>query len=155
MILLIIKILITLAGLSAAIFFWLIGLTNRSQPYVRTGWIVGLTTVGLIGAIMFTEFLLRDERKENPDKETVLVAKREAALSGIHLRVYTDSLYELGDGINVTMRGKIRVRRDTLFLLREDSVAKSFVLDNVFLKEVKNTGVRFLEIESNEILKAN
>jgi hypothetical protein len=149
----IVKILISHVGLSSAIFFLIIGLVNRSRSYVKTGVMVCLTTFGIIVVITVIEFLYRRGSKDYQDKETVLVAKREASLDGIQLKVYADSSYELGNGIDVTMSGKVRIRRDTLFLLRDDSVAKYFVLDNGLLKEMKNTGVNFLEIESNEILR--
>jgi len=55
---LIVKILIAVIGLSAALFFWVIGLVNRSPSYQKTGWIVGLTTIGIIVAITLIEFLL-------------------------------------------------------------------------------------------------
>jgi hypothetical protein len=58
MILLIVKIVLSLAGLSSAIFFWIIGLVNRSGSWVKTGWIVCLFTVGIVGAIAIIEYWL-------------------------------------------------------------------------------------------------
>ncbi len=144
-----------MVGLLAALFFLLIGLTNRSRSYLKTAGMIFLVTIGVIVAISVVEFLLRDRNKDYQNKETVLVAMREASpMSGIHLRVYSDSSYELGDGQDVWMRGEVSIRMDTLFLLRADSVAMSFVLHKKNLIEIGNTKVRFLEIERNEILRA-
>lgn len=55
-----VKILIVLVGLLAAIFFILIGLTNRSRSYVKTGALICFATIGIIVAITGIEFLLLD-----------------------------------------------------------------------------------------------
>ena len=54
----IIKALIALVGLGSAAFFLVIGLTNRSRSYVRSGWMVGLGTVGVVAAIAIVEYFL-------------------------------------------------------------------------------------------------
>ncbi|RAW02845.1 hypothetical protein [Pseudochryseolinea flava] len=51
MILLIVKILIAIAGTLAAGFFVVVGLTNRSRSYVRTGLIVFLVTVAIVAIV--------------------------------------------------------------------------------------------------------
>lgn len=155
MIVFFLKFFIALVGLMLTFGYLIVGLIKRNKTNFKIAGVAFLTTVGTIVVVTAIEFLFHDKNKDYLDKETVLVAMREASLGGIHLKVYVDSTFDLGNEGKVTMRGNIKVHRDTLFLLQGDSTARSFVLDKTFLKEIKDTGIRFLQIESNEILNVD
>jgi hypothetical protein len=152
MIIFFVKLIICVIGLVAAFVFLVIGLIKRGQDF-RMAWSILFLTALTLGLITLTEFVFHDSSEKYSDKPTLLVAMREASLGGIHLRVYSDSTYELGDGIKVARRGKIALNGDTLFLLKSDSISKSFLIQSEVLHEIKNTGIKFLEIESNTLLK--
>jgi hypothetical protein len=154
MILFFIKFIIALLGLLLTFIYLIIGLIKRNKTRYKIAGRIFLTTWITILVITLVEFILHDKGKDYRDKETILVAMREAALGSIHLKVYVDSTYDLGNESNVTLSGRICVRKDTVFLLnKKDSVVKSFLIEENVLTEIKNSGIRFLQIYSNELLR--
>jgi hypothetical protein len=147
-----IKFLIGLTGLVVTFIYLILALIRRKRSNFRMALAVFLSTTGIIIVFSVGVFLVRDRAKDYAEKETLLVAMREASLGGIHLRIYVDSTYDLGNESGVTLKGRVKIYSDTLLLLRHDSIVKSFVLEDKFLTEISNSGIRFLEIESNKLI---
>jgi hypothetical protein len=148
-----IKFFIGLLGVVTTIVYVVRALVKNRNRNFKTALAVLFGTGGLLVLITAIEFITHDKTKDYSQKKTSLVAMREASVgTGIHLRVYVDSTYELGSGTEVKTRGKIKVNADTLFLLKNERIDKSFILDNGALLEIKNSGINFLEIESNELV---
>jgi hypothetical protein len=152
MIVFFIKVLIVIAGLVTTMVYVVKGLLKNGNRNFKAGLIALFATGGLLILTTSIEFIIHDRSKDYSKKRTTLVAMREASLGGIHLRVYVDSTYELGDGIEVSARGEVKVKGDTLFLLTNQSIDKAFIVDQGVLHEIKNSGINFLEIESNELI---
>ena len=153
MIIFLIKFLIGLLGVVTTIVYVVKALVKNPSRNFKTALAVLFATGGLLILITTIEFIIHDKSKDYSSKKTSLVAMREASLgSGIHLKVYADSTYELGSGTEVKTRGKIKRNADTLFLLKNERIDKSFILDNRALVEIKNSGINFLEIQSNKLV---
>jgi hypothetical protein len=153
MIISLIKFLIGVLGVVTTIVYVVKALGKNRNRNFKTALAVLFTTGGLLVLLTTIEFITHDKSKDYSQKKTSLVAMREASAgNGIHLRVYADSTYELGSGTEVKTRGEIKINADTLFLLKNEKIDKSFILDNGALLEIKNSGINFLEIESNELV---
>lgn len=149
-----IKFIITVSWLILVLIYLIIGLVRRNKKQIKTAGVIYLITIGGLLLVIAGQSFLPDKTKAYSGKRTVLVATRKASLGAVQLKVYTDSTYDLGSESKVTWRGRIKVSNDTLILLQNDKIAASFVVDTKVLKEVRNTGISFLQIESNNLIRA-
>jgi hypothetical protein len=149
------KFLIVLVGLVTTVVYIIKGLLKSDDRNFKKALTTLFATGGIVIVITTIEFILHDKAKDYSEKKTTLVAMREAPIGGIHLRVYVDSTYELGDGITVKTRGKVKLKKDTLLLMDNETIDKSFIVDKGVLHEIKNSGINFLQIESNELIEVD
>ncbi len=94
---------------------------------------------------------------ESSEKEVVLVATREASSGGILLKLFDDKTFELGTLRKVRAKGIYKFTADSLFLSTTDNSKllknfskTTFIVKDRHLIEVNNTGIRFLEIQTNK-----
>ena len=149
-----IKFIITVSWLILVLIYLIIGLVRRNKNQIKRAGIIYLITIGGLLLVIVGQSFLPDKTKAYSSKQTVLVATRKASLGAVQLKVYADSTYDLGSDLKVTWRGRIKVHNDTLILLQNDKIAASFVVEPKMLKEVRNTGISFLQIERNSLIKA-
>ncbi len=68
-------------------------------------------------------------------KEKMLVAKREAPITGVELVLYSDSTFSLGNLRKITKMGVYRIRKDTLLLEVNTLPYTSFLIKHKSLQE--------------------
>jgi len=145
-------------GIVVTLMFTLIAIFKRnSKKWRRAGISLVTSTVVIISLILVYETILYPP---NPKiEQLVLFAYREAPLGGVWLGIYEDQTWQIGySSVEITSEGSYLLNGDTLTLIASpgttiigESKRISFIIDPKYLVEVKNSGIRFLEIKMNKL----
>ncbi|MEP1032970.1 hypothetical protein [Ekhidna sp.] len=147
-------------GLLVTLTFTIIAIFKRnSKSWKRSGYSLLASSAIIITLILIHEVILFPP---NPKTEQLLIsAYREAPLGGIWLGVYDDQTWQLGySSVEITSEGTYQLSGDTLTLIASegtsvigDSERTSFIIKPKNLVELKNSGIRSLEIHLNKLEK--
>lgn len=147
-------------GIVVTLTFTLIAIFKRTpKNWRRSG--ISLLSSGIIVIILI---LIHEVILFPPNPKTeqlVLMAYREAPIGGIWLGVYNDQTWQLGySSVEITSTGTYQIIGDTLTLIANkgtiiigESERTSFVIEPKYLVEVKNSGIKSLEIQLNKLEK--
>ena len=147
-------------GIIVTLTFTVIAIIKRSSKnWRRAGFSLLSSGTIVIILILVHEVILFPP---NPKVEQlVLTAYREAPIGGIWLGVYNDQTWQLGySSVEITSEGTYQLVGDTLTLTAiegttviGESERTSFIIEPRYLVEVKNSGIRSLEIQLNKLEK--
>lgn len=140
----VVKAFLIIVGTILTIYFFIIGL--RDGKGFKNALLCLLAAFLLVIFLTFFEFT--DTKTE---KEKVLIAKREAPITGIELILYHDKTFDLGNLRKITNTGNYLIKNDTLVLTIGDTTYTSFKIKSKELLELKNTGINWLGIELNKL----
>jgi hypothetical protein len=153
-----IKFIIGLVGVIGTLIFLLLSAFKRTkQGKSRLAGITFFSTAVLIVIISIIEFQVYPTNSKTD--QLLLTAYREAPLGGIWLAIYDDRTWELGySSREITASGTYQLKSDTLILTAANGTTiigqterTSFVIESNRLMEVKNSGIRSLEIMVNKM----
>lgn len=157
-----IKFFIGFAGLLLTfIFLGRALIKRRKRNSLKYAAINFFSTAIIILVITVVEFLLYPT---NPKTDKLLLtAYREAPLGGIWLALYTDQTWELGySSREITATGTFALSGDTLSIKSKDGSRiigeieeTMFLIHQNNLVELKNSGIKSLEIKINNLEKPN
>ena len=138
------KALIIIVGTILTIYFFVVGL--------RDGKGFKKALLSLLGAFLMVNFLtFFDFIETKTEKKKILIARREASLTGIELILYQNKTFDLGNLRKITKTGTYQIKNDTLVLSIYDTTFTSFKIKSNELLEIKNTGINWLGIELNKL----
>jgi len=151
---------VSILGIVVTLIFILVAIFKQSsRSWKRAGY--SLLAFGTIvtGLFLYHKLILFPP---NPKvDQLVFSAYREAPIGGIWLGLFDDKTWELGySSVEITSSGTFDISGDTLKLIATEGTTvikefkqTSFIMKPDYLLELKNTGIRSLIIQMNEIEK--
>lgn len=145
-------------GIIATLIFTLIAISRRtSKSWAWSGYSFFMSSSIVIMLILIHELILFPPNPKTD--QLVLTAYREAPIGGVWLGLYDDQIWQLGySSVEITSAGKYQITGDTLTLYADEGTTiigeverTSFIIKSKSLVEIKNSGIRFLEIELNKV----
>lgn len=149
MVIFVIEAIVIILGTIATLYFFIAGLSGK-KGFRKA--MLSLMTV-FITLLLLT--ILDFGTAPKVRKEKMLVAKREAPITGVELVLYSDSTFSLGNLRKITKMGVYRIRKDTLLLEVNTLPYTSFLIKHRTLEELGGTGISALDVKLNKLTQGS
>jgi hypothetical protein len=149
--------LIATLGISLTIIILVIGLFGDKKRSIRRASFIFFPTIILVILLTVIDF---NNINQEIDKETLLVAYREAPLGGLALTLYADSTFHLINFDKYELEGVFRLKGDTIFISSnkkkkylKNGNNTAFIIKKNMLIDVGNSGIVFLDLKEYKLKK--